>query len=61
MDDDLLHLIRSQKKNRASSYQDTLSYLTIEYGRLIGARRGGGISRAEAGFLLAADIKRADS
>ena len=61
MDDDLLNLIRRHEGFRASAYQDTRGYLTIGYGRLIDARRGGGISRAEAEFLLAGDIKRAEA
>ena len=45
MDDDLLNLIRKHEGFRASAYRDTRGYLTIGYGRLIDARRGGGITR----------------
>lgn len=38
------------------AYQDHLGYWTIGWGRLIDARRGGGISRAEAEMLLDNDI-----
>ena len=38
------------------AYQDLLGYWTIGFGRLIDARRGGGISRAEAEMLLDNDI-----
>lgn len=40
------------------AYQDTLGYTTIGVGRLIDARKGGGISEEEATFLLNADILR---
>lgn len=39
------------------AYEDHLGYLTIGIGRLIDARRGGGISLEEAEYLLANDIK----
>lgn len=61
MDDDLLNLIRKHEGFRASAYRDTRGYLTIGYGRLIDARRGGGITRQEAEFLLAGDTKRAEA
>lgn len=37
-------------------YQDHLGYLTIGYGRLIDKRRNGGITQAEAEYLLQNDI-----
>ena len=37
-------------------YKDHLGFLTIGYGRLIDKRRGGGISNAEAEYLLQNDI-----
>jgi len=37
-------------------YKDHLGFLTIGYGRLIDQRRGGGISQAEAEYLLQNDI-----
>ena len=40
------------------AYTDTVGMLTIGYGRLIDKRRGGGISEAEAEFLLKNDIDR---
>lgn len=40
------------------AYQDHLGYWTIGYGRLIDERRGGGISRKEAEYLLDNDIMR---
>jgi len=40
------------------AYNDHLTYLTIGYGRLIDRRKGGGISEAEAEYLLKNDIVR---
>jgi len=40
------------------AYEDHLGYLTIGVGRLIDKRRGGGITKDEAMFLLDADIAR---
>jgi lysozyme len=39
-----------------NAYQDHLGYWTIGYGRLIDKKRGGGISEAEADYLLQNDI-----
>lgn len=39
-----------------SVYQDSLGYFTIGYGRLVDARRGGGISEEEAEIMLTHDI-----
>ena len=39
------------------AYDDSLGYLTIGYGRLIDHRKGGGITKQEAEYLLANDIK----
>ena len=61
MNEELLTLIRKHEGFRASAYRDTRGFLTIGYGRLIDARRGGGITREEAEFLLATDIKRAEA
>jgi lysozyme len=40
------------------AYEDHLGYLTIGVGRLIDKRRGGGLTRDEAMFLLDRDISR---
>lgn len=40
-------------------YQDSESFWTIGYGRLIDPRRGGGITQREAEMLLDHDIERA--
>lgn len=42
------------------AYQDHLGYWTIGAGRLIDERRGGGISYAEAMFLLSNDVHRVE-
>jgi lysozyme len=39
------------------AYQDSLGYWTIGVGRLIDARKGGGLSKEEREFLLDNDIK----
>lgn len=38
------------------AYEDPLGFLTIGYGRMIDIRKGGGITPAEAEFLLSNDI-----
>jgi lysozyme len=38
------------------AYQDSLGFWTIGCGRLIDARKGGGISKTESDYLLANDI-----
>lgn len=45
---------------RSAAYQDHLGYWTIGFGRMIDARRGGGISTEEAELLLTNDILRVD-
>jgi lysozyme len=40
----------------SNAYKDSLGYLTIGYGRLIDKSKGGGISEAEAEYLLANDV-----
>lgn len=44
---------------RLSAYRDSEGYWTIGVGRLIDARRGGGITEEEAAYLLRNDITRA--
>lgn len=41
-------------------YKDSLGYLTIGYGRLLDPAKGGGISKDEAEYLLANDLRRAE-
>lgn len=40
------------------AYQDHLGFWTLGVGRLIDARKGGGISKEEANFLLMNDVQR---
>jgi lysozyme len=40
------------------AYKDHLGYLTLGIGRLIDARKGGGLTDAEAEYLLRNDIER---
>lgn len=43
---------------RRSAYPDSLGYMTIGVGRLIDARRNGGLSEEEIDYLLTNDINR---
>lgn len=43
---------------RGAMYFDSLGYATIGYGRLIDPKKGGGISKDEAAYLLGNDIDR---
>ena len=45
---------------RSAAYQDSLGFWTIGIGRLIDARKGGGITRDEAQVLLRNDIARVE-
>jgi lysozyme len=53
-------LIRDEGYRR-SAYVDSLGYWTIGIGRLVDARKGGGISRPEALYLLANDIREREA
>lgn len=46
---------------RRSVYQDSLGYWTIGIGRMVDKRKGGGITRDEAVYLLTNDLKRTDA
>ncbi len=46
---------------RSAAYRDHLGYLTIGIGRLIDKRRGGGITRDEAAYLLGSDIAKIEA
>lgn len=45
---------------RAAVYPDSLGYWTIGYGTLVDARKGGGITKAEAEYLLANRLRIAE-
>ena len=49
--------IREDEGFRSSAYTDSRGFWTIGYGRLIDKRLGGGITRAEAEFLLNNDLQ----
>ena len=53
-------LIRDEGFRRAA-YQDHLGYWTIGIGRMIDKRRGGGITRDEANYLLTVDIVKIET
>jgi lysozyme len=50
--------LRLDEKEVLHAYQDHLGYWTIGVGRLIDARRGGGLTREESAYLLRNDIRR---
>lgn len=56
--DDLTQQLRRDEGERLTAYRDSLGFWTLGVGRLIDARRGGGISRAESAYLLGNDIGR---
>lgn len=50
--------LRREEGVRSGAYQDHLGYWTIGVGRLIDARKGGGLSDPEIDMLLANDIAK---
>lgn len=54
----LAAMLEAEEGRKRSAYQDHLGYWTIGVGRLIDARRGGGLTDDEIDYLLANDIKR---
>ena len=58
MIDSLESQLRRDEGEVLHAYSDSLGYLTIGVGRLIDARRGGGISGDESAYLLRNDIER---
>ncbi len=55
------HIVKKHEGFCAHAYQDTEGFWTIGYGRLIDERRGGGVSRVEAGLLLSNDLRAAEA
>jgi len=53
----LAQQLRRDEGTRVAAYQDHLGYWTIGVGRLIDARKGGGLRPDEIDYLLANDIK----
>jgi lysozyme len=59
VENELIEALRREEGERLSAYSDSLGLLTIGVGRLIDARKGGGITREESAYLLNNDIQRA--
>lgn len=54
--DDLTRQLRRDEGEVLYAYQDHLGFWTIGIGRLIDQRKGGGLTREEAAYLLANDV-----
>lgn len=54
----LISQLRREEGVRSSAYQDHLGYWTIGVGRLIDARKGGGLTSDEIDLLLGNDVAR---
>jgi lysozyme len=54
---DLKSQLLREEGAESCAYQDSLGYWTIGVGRLIDARKGGGLSNEEIDYLLDNDIK----
>lgn len=54
----IIALLTRDEGFRRSAYTDSLGYVTIGIGRMVDARKGGGISLEEAKILLLNDISR---
>lgn len=52
--------VKVKEDFRSSVYPDSLGYWTIGYGTLVDARKGGGITKAEAEYLLANRLRLAE-
>lgn len=52
--------VKTDEGFRAQVYKDSEGWLTVGYGRLLEPSRGGGISRDEAEYLLANDLRVAE-
>jgi lysozyme len=57
----LLRQLEDHEGFNSSVYQDSLGYWTIGIGRLVDSRKGGGISKGEAQFLLQNDVVKVRS
>lgn len=56
----LIERIKRHEGFVGHAYQDSLSYLTIGYGRMIDVRKSGGITKEEAETLLQHDVDRCE-
>ena len=53
----LTEMLRRDEGEKLFEYKDSLGYSTIGVGRLIDARKGGGITKEESAYLLTNDIR----
>lgn len=58
MTENLLRQLREEEGEILHAYKDHLGYLTIGIGRLIDQRKGGGITKEEARYLLLNDVEK---
>jgi lysozyme len=58
MIDDLIKQLRRDEGEVLHAYHCSEGWLTIGIGRLVDAKKGGGITREEAAYLLGNDIQR---
>lgn len=58
MESKLVEQLKRDEGEVLHVYQDHLGYWTIGVGRLVDRRRGGGISKDEAAYLLKNDIEK---
>lgn len=61
MNDKIITQLRRDEGEKFQAYQDHLGFWTIGVGRMIDARKGGGISAAESAYLLNNDIAGLDA
>ncbi|TCB36861.1 lysozyme [Acinetobacter sp. ANC 4910] len=54
----ITRLLRGEEGEVLTEYKDHLGYSTIGVGRLIDARKGGGITTEESAYLLSNDIQK---
>ncbi len=54
--DKLISQLMVDEGYQGAAYPDSLGYLTIGYGRMIDFKKGGGITKKEAAYLLDNDI-----
>lgn len=57
----LLQQLRRDENEVLHAYTDSLGYITIGCGRMIDARKNGGITQAESDYLLQNDIDKVTS
>lgn len=58
MRENIIRSLRGEEGEVLSEYKDHLGYSTIGVGRLIDARKGGGITKEESAYLLGNDIDK---